>query len=317
MLFLKDLPLKFLQHLRVTESANNTNEGEKMKLLIDTDIGSDIDDALCLAYLLKQPLCEIVGITTCSSEPEKRAEIVDSICRYSGREIPIYPGLSEPLVGKQLQVAVHQYDVTKSLPHKTNFPCNEAIDFMRRTIEANPHEIVLLPIGPLTNIGALFAAYPHLIPLVKEVSYMGGSFFEDGLSFLTSEWNIKNDPIAAKILFDSKIKLTVSGLDVTLKLLTSCKEFLDTPCADVLKPVKLYAQKFLERTNDMYFHDALAAVLLFCDDICEYKYGSIDVDLGHEWGRTYFNEDKNGTTRVTHSINVEKFFKHYYDIINL
>ena len=289
---------------------------ERIKVIVDTDIGSDIDDALCLAYLLKQPQCEILGITTCSSEPEKRAEIVDSICRYVGMDIPIYPGLGQPLIGKQLQVAVHQYEVVQKLDHRTNFPKNAAIDFMRQTIEAYPHQVILLPIGPLTNIGALFAAYPHLIPLVKEVSYLGGSFFEEGLSFLTAEWNIKNDPLAAKILFDSGVKLTVAGLDVSLKLKTVCTEFLATPCAKVLEPVKLYAEKFLERTNDMYYHDALAAAVLFCNDICEYKTGSIHVDLGANWGRTYFVEEKNSNTQVAYRINIEKFFRHYYEVVN-
>ena len=72
----------------------------KIKLIMDTDIGSDIDDALCLAYVLRQPACELLGITTCSSEPAKRAEIADSICRYMGKDIPIYPGRDTPLIGQ-------------------------------------------------------------------------------------------------------------------------------------------------------------------------------------------------------------------------
>lgn len=289
---------------------------DKIKLIIDTDIGSDIDDALCLAYLLMQPKCEILGITTSSSEPEKRAEIVDSICRYIGQDIPIFPGLPQPIIGKQLQVSVHQYDVAQKMERRTSFPKNDAIDFMRRTIEAFPHQVVLLPIGPFTNIGALFAAYPHLIPLVKEVSCFGGSFFESGLSFLTSEWNIRNDPLAAKILFDSNVRISVVGLDVSLKLKTSCRDFITSPCAKVLEPVKLYANKFLERTNDMYYHDPLAAAILFCDDICEYKTGSIHIDIGAEWGRTYFTEETFGKTRVAYKVDTNKFFQHYNSIVN-
>lgn len=288
---------------------------DKVKLLVDTDIGSDIDDALCLAYLLKQPACEILGITTCSSEPEKRAEIVDSICSYVGVSLPIFPGHSMPLTGKQLQVAVHQYEVAAKLPHRKDFPKNKAIDFMRETIEQNPGEVVLLPIGPLTNIGALFAAYPHVIPLVKEISYMGGSFFEDGLRFLSTEWNIKNDPIAAKIVFESGVKMRVAGLDVSLKTKTSCKEFLAKPHKDVLYPVSLYAEKFLERTNDMYYHDAVSAVLLFCDDICQYKRGTIHTDLGAEWGRTYFVENSASNIEVAYAIDTERFFTHYNQIV--
>ena len=49
------------------------------KILLDTDIGGDIDDAICLAYLLKEPQCELLGITTVCGEPEKRAAIADAI----------------------------------------------------------------------------------------------------------------------------------------------------------------------------------------------------------------------------------------------
>ena len=289
---------------------------DTIKILLDTDIGSDIDDALCLAYLLQQPRCEILGITTCSSEPEKRAEIVDSMCRYMGREIPIFPGLGNPIIGKQLQVAVHQYEVVAQLPHKTEFPKNQAIDFMKEVIEAHPHEITLLPIGPLTNIGALFAAYPHLIPLVKEVSFMGGSFFPEAIAFIADEWNIKNDPIAAKIVFDSGVPIRAAGLDVSLKTKIRCTDFLAASHSKAMEPVALYARKFLERTNDMYFHDPLVAAYLFADDICTFRRGRVHIGIGADWGRTYFIEDPSSSTLIADKINSEYFFRHYYDIVN-
>ena len=182
---------------------------EQIKIIMDTDIGSDIDDALCLAYLLRQPACDLLGITTCSSEPSKRAEIVDSICRYMDRDIPIYPGRDAPLVGQQLQVAVHQYDAVKQFTHRTEFPENKAIDFLRETIEAHPHQVTLLAVGPLTNIGSLLAAYPYLASLIREISVMGGSFFDEATSIIPAEWNIRNDPLAAKIVFDSGIPVRV------------------------------------------------------------------------------------------------------------
>ena len=287
-----------------------------LKMIVDTDIGSDIDDALCLAYLLQQPRCEILGITTCSSEPERRAEIADSICQYVGREFPIFPGLGAPILGKQLQVAVHQYDVVEQFPHRKQFPSNQAIAFMKETIEANPYEITLLPIGPLTNIGALFAAYPHLIPLVKEVSFMGGSYFDEAVAFMPVEWNIKNDPVAAKIVFDSGVPIRVAGLDVTLQLKIQCTDFINASCARVLEPVVAYARKFLERTNDMYFHDPLVAAFLFEEGICTFKRGFVHTDIGCDWGRTYFVEDSRGNVLVADKIDPDRFFRHYYEIIN-
>ena len=55
------------------------------KILLDTDIGGDIDDAICLAYLLKEPQCELLGITTVCGESEKRAAIADAICQAAGK----------------------------------------------------------------------------------------------------------------------------------------------------------------------------------------------------------------------------------------
>src|SRR4051812_24385910 len=68
------------------------------KVWLDTDIGGDIDDALCLAYLLSNPRCEIVGITTVGGEVVKRAMVADAICKAAGRSIPIYAGADKQLL---------------------------------------------------------------------------------------------------------------------------------------------------------------------------------------------------------------------------
>ncbi len=288
---------------------------EKIKLILDTDIGSDIDDALCLGYLLKQPRCEILGITTGSSEPQKRAELADTLCQAAGRDIPIYPGLGQPIIGRQLQGFVHQYAVTEQLPHRTEFPKNGAIEFMKKTVEENPHEITIAAVGPLTNVGALFAAYPHVVPLVKQVAVMAGSFFAEAVAYIATEWNVVCDPIAAKVVFDSGVPLIVAGLDVTLKTLTSCTEFLKKPHTGVMKAVAVHAEKFLERTDNMHYHDPLAAALLFDRDICEYKRGTVHVDYSGEKGRSYFIEKEDGNALVAYAIDRERFFEHYNGVV--
>ncbi len=78
------------------------------KILLDTDIGSDIDDAVCLAYLLAQPECELMGITTVSGEPEKRAAMASAQCRAAGKEIPIFPGAPLTLLTGQRQAECPQ-----------------------------------------------------------------------------------------------------------------------------------------------------------------------------------------------------------------
>jgi purine nucleosidase len=78
------------------------------KLILDTDIGGDIDDAVCLAYLLMHPQCDLLGITTVSGEPEKRAALASVLCQVAGKDIPIYPGLDLPIIGEQRQWAAEQ-----------------------------------------------------------------------------------------------------------------------------------------------------------------------------------------------------------------
>jgi purine nucleosidase len=67
------------------------------KILLDTDIGTDVDDAVALAYLLCHPKCELLGITTVTGEPEKRASLASLLCLAAGKEISIYPGADIPM----------------------------------------------------------------------------------------------------------------------------------------------------------------------------------------------------------------------------
>ncbi|MBM4082680.1 MAG: nucleoside hydrolase, partial [Planctomycetes bacterium] len=68
------------------------------KVILDTDIGSDIDDAVCLAYLLAQPECELLGITTVTGEADKRAMMASALCKVAGKSVPIFPGVEKPLL---------------------------------------------------------------------------------------------------------------------------------------------------------------------------------------------------------------------------
>lgn len=143
------------------------------KILLDTDIGTDIDDALALCYLLSNPECELLGITTVTGEPEKRALLAQKICFTYNKNIPIYPGLSTSLNKdrKQLQPVAQQAAVI-DVSSKANFPQDQAISFLQKTIRDNPHEITLLGIGPLTNIAALFTLDSEIPALLKELVLM-------------------------------------------------------------------------------------------------------------------------------------------------
>src|ERR1700753_3228111 len=130
----------------------------KTAVLLDTDIGSDIDDAVALAYLLRQPRVAPVGITTVTGEVGKRAALAQITCETAGRtDVPIHCGASVPLLWGPGQPNASHYEKVKHHPHRLDHPRNSAVDFLRRCIRDRPGEITLLSIGPLTNIALLFA----------------------------------------------------------------------------------------------------------------------------------------------------------------
>ena len=131
------------------------------KILLDTDIGSDIDDAVCLAYLLSQPKCELLGITTVSGETEKRAMLASALCRAAGKSVPIYPGVEHPLLSAQKQPECPQAAALGRWPHDTDFREGRSrSNSCAETIHQYPGEITLLAIGPLTNVALLFSRRP-------------------------------------------------------------------------------------------------------------------------------------------------------------
>ena len=127
-------------------------------LLLDTDIGSDIDDAVCLAYLLANPSFDLLGITTVSGDTVQRAQLASVLCRIAGRRIPIHPGRRRTLFDEEMQPHVPQARALDRWAHDTTFTQGEAVEFLRHTIRSRPGEITLLGIGPMSNLAALFAA---------------------------------------------------------------------------------------------------------------------------------------------------------------
>lgn len=151
-----------------------------IKILLDTDIGGDIDDAVCLAYLLREPQCELLGITTVCGEPEKRAAVADAICRASGKLIPIVAGLDSTLQPIPLYPTPDGAEALKIWPHDT-YEKADAPSFLYQKIKEYPHEVVLIGIGNMTNIATLFTNYPDAAGLLKGQHVMNGYFGEDPL----------------------------------------------------------------------------------------------------------------------------------------
>jgi purine nucleosidase len=285
----------------------------KTKILLDTDIGSDIDDAVCLAYLLAQPNCDLLGITTVTGEPVKRAMIASALCKAAGKQVPVYPGIEFPWIVPALQPQAPQAAALNRWDHETEFPQGEAIEFLRRTIRANPGEVILLPIGPLTNIGTLFTLDPEIPRLLKGLVLMCGIFTERFSIDGQAEWNARLDPQATEVVYRARPPIHRSiGLDVTLQTVLPDEDIRQRFTAPLLRPVLDFAEVWFQQSHGLVFHDPLAATTIFADDICKFQHGNVAVDSTAEPGRTRWTPDEDGPHEVAIEVDVDRFYQHYF-----
>ena len=291
----------------------------KEKLLLDTDIGNDIDDTVCIAYLLRQKQCELLGITTVSGEPVARAKLASALLIAADKDdIPIYPGVESPLFTPQKQATPHQVRYLPQWPHETDFPKGEAIDFMRRTIRANPGEITLLAIGPLTHIALLFSVDPEIPLLLKRLVVMCGIFayrYKDATCL--SEWNARCDPYATAMVYRAPVRSMISvGLDVTTHVTLEKEDIIRLFDKDILRVVMAFSGIQDNTRESITFHDPLAAAVIFEKGLCRFEKGNVEVIAGCEKseGITIFAPDENGNDEVAFNVDRDKFFKHYFSV---
>lgn len=180
------------------------------KVILDTDIGDDVDDAYALALLASLPNAKIIGVTTAFGETGKRAEIAAKLLKVLGKpEVPVCAGRPN---GNKIG---RQYEWAKGFRSKS-IRAEPAVEFMHREIDRAPGEITLIPVGALTNVGDLLTKYPDVKGKIKQIVIMGGAVYSGYQGGpVGPEWNIKCDPVAARTVFGSGIQVTMAGLEVT------------------------------------------------------------------------------------------------------
>jgi inosine-uridine nucleoside N-ribohydrolase len=289
-----------------------------IKVILDTDIGSDIDDAVALAYLLAQPECELLGITTVTGESDKRAMMASVLCRAAGKDVPIFPGVEKPLLVSQQQPSAPQAQALKKWPHDKKFPRGQAVEFLRKTIRRHPGEVVLLTIGPLTNIGLLFAVDPEIPSLLRALVMMCGVFTTRLAGVGPREWNAIGDPHATAIVYRAPVGVHRSvGLDVTCQVRMEAEEVRRRFKTERLRPVLDFAEIWFQGRDTVTFHDPLAAATLFDDRVCKFERGTVEVELGSERlsGFTHWKEGGDGARHeVALEVDPARFFEHYFSV---
>lgn len=283
------------------------------KILIDTDIGGDVDDALALAMALNTPDIEIVGITNVYLANAWRAGVTKQLLKVYGREdIPVCTGAEKPLIGwwdeSRIPNSSPDYGEYRgqTLPHACDF-----IIHMAETVE----DLTVVAIGPLTNLGLALAKAPHIAGKIRIVM-MGGQ-----VNKAHPEWNIVCDPEAARIVFESGAPITMVGLDVTNRCQFTREEVEMVGQAGNVRSDTLAQMMEIFIKNFGYLpilHDPLALSLLIWDDILTLEQKNILIETGGQYtrGLTIDCDWGDGVpVMVATDVNVEEFKRRVIDLL--
>ncbi len=190
------------------------------RVVLDTDIGTDVDDLLALTMLLGAARVELVAVTTVYGDTVLRARLARRICELAGEpDVPVVPGLGEPLSGAPVWWAGHEgTDVPGLASTQLDASSEEVPNLLARLAAARRGQLDVLAIGPLTNIATAVLRHPTFARDLRHLWIMGGSFREGTLGLSRQrEHNFASDALAASIVLQSRIPTTICGLDATLK----------------------------------------------------------------------------------------------------
>jgi purine nucleosidase len=186
----------------------------RMKVVLDTDIGTDIDDGWALGYALKSPAFELLGVTVNDGDTAQRARIACKVLYRLGRtDVPVAVGRKTPAV----PVDRIDYQFTWAEDFEAYKPvATPAVEFLAETIRRNPGQVTLIAVGPLHNVGDLIRLHPDVVPLVKRVVLMSGSVGPNAWSSTpVAEWNVKLAIPEAQAVYAAAWPLTIVPLDST------------------------------------------------------------------------------------------------------
>jgi inosine-uridine nucleoside N-ribohydrolase len=256
--------------------ASATQRAAVAKVIFDTDIGDDIDDAYALALLLRSPEVQVVAVTTAFEDTHLRARLASRFLKSAGRgDVPVYEGPKTPGKPHFTQSKWAEGSPDRSYP--------DAIEFMLSTIRNDPGQVTLVAVAPLTNVGALIARDPKTFAKLKRVVLMGGSVAHGygTREQPEAEWNIVNDIPAAKALFSSGVPLYMMPLDSTQILLEPAQQTQvfgkETGMTKSLEELTAEWSAATNRRSPVLF-DAVAAEYTVKPEICPTTPMRIEVD---------------------------------------
>lgn len=296
-------------------------------IIIDCDPGQDDTVALLLALgsadeLKVLGICAVAGNVPLSLT-ERNARRVREL---AGRaDLPVYAGCPRPLV-RPLETASDIHGPTgiegAELPEPSRpVEAQHAVDFIIETLLASAQPVTLATLGPLTNVAVALVKEPGILPKIRELVMMGGAI---GLGNITpaAEFNVYADPHAAHVVFESGVKLTMIGLDVTHTALATparieaIRAVGNPPARAVAGILARYAERNAEAFGHAGapLHDPCVIARLLRPELFSGRHIRVDVELGSHLtvGRTvcdlHGRSGRPANATVLETIDAEGFF---------
>lgn len=306
----------------------------KKKVILDVDTG--IDDAIGIILATTAPEIELLGITTVSGNIDLESATINTlkVLKLLGKDnIQVYKGAETP-VNRNIRYAVEIHGASGMAGQLEDMKVSHeqttlAWDFYHEMTNLYPGEVTLVMTGPQTNLARALNLYPELKQQFKEIIVMGGAVKEKGNESPAAEFNIAIDPEAAEMVFQSGMKVTMIGLDVTKKSLLRREHFsrlrTDSPVADfVMKVTHDYMERYY-KANGIYgcsMHDPLAVTMTLAPQFVKTQHLFVGVETQSHYcdGQTVCDFDqrwnKAPNVHVGLEVDVDGFIDFLIDRIN-
>lgn len=269
------------------------------RIILDVDTGLDDAVALFLAAGLEEISIEAVIATAGNVGLVKTVENTLNILETAGIRCPVYKGADKPLVRKPVEAG--DFHGESGLDGPVFAPRTfqkvreeDGIEALIRLVKANPHQITIVSVGPLTDLALALSREPSVASLCKQIVIMGGSFSRGNVTE-SAEFNTFADPEAAERVFSSGAKMVLFPLDCTRQVTLSRNRLSDFQTRKGLSNavfcacMESYTANYTKRgQGEPQMHDPLCVAYLVDPSKVETEYCTVSVDIkeGPTYGKT-------------------------------
>ena len=312
---------------------------DQCRIILDVDTG--IDDAMAILYALNRPGITLEACTTVygNTEIENATRNTLQILELGGRgDIPVAPGSGRSLIHPFVKTAgaVHGEDGLGGValpPPKARPLAEHAADLMIRLARQNPGEITLVPVGPLTNVAIAIAKNREVATLFREIVIMGSTLFCPGINSSVQpmvDANFLNDPEAAHIVINSGARITLVGMDVTMRTMLMGDKMREISrrggraarvMMDITKFYLDFYNKSAGREIGAGMHDPLAVAVAEDPTLVTKKSMLIDLELSGGLTRGQIVADRRRgaegreNTEICLDVDVERFIDRFTETL--